>query len=124
MAVSSTRVLVVDHDPLCRWALNEALAGAGFDVSSATADDVSHGPDGVDVLVLDTALPAGGAMTVLDRVRGRSPRCRVVLMTTSDSRCQRRALLPTSNRWRSLEKPFDLERIVTLVAELRASEPA
>ena len=115
-------VLVVDAEPLCRWALHETLADAGLHVTDADEDVDSVDIEDVDVLVLDAALPQGAAFRVLERVRERSPKCRVVVMTAfGDVELQRLPPLPTTG-WRMIQKPFDVRRIVPLVIELAEAD--
>lgn len=112
------RVLVVDDEPLCRWALRESLSEDGLQVIAADGDVEGESVDAIDVLVIDAAMHDGRALRVLERVRSRSPKCRVVIMTTFDDIALRRLPpLPTTG-WRMIQKPFDLRRMVSLVREL------
>lgn len=117
-----TRVLVVDAEPLCRWAIREALTGAGFDVRDMNADPPFPAVDEVDVLILDATLPAAGALRVLEHVRARNPRCRVVLLTSFDEVGLAR-LAGKSPTWRAIQKPFDMATVVGVVTELSGWHP-
>jgi len=108
---------VVDADSLCRWALRESLTEAGLHVTESAGDGTLGPVDGVDVLVLDATLARNGAMEILQRVRERNPRCRVILMTDFDDVSLAR-LRPPSESWRAIQKPFDVSRMVAVVSEL------
>ncbi len=112
-----SRVLVVDAEPLCRWALREALSIDGFDVREMEDNPPFPRVDDVDVLVLDATLPAAGALRVLEHVRGSNPRCRVVLLTSFDEVGLAR-LAAKSPTWRAIQKPFDLPAVVAVVRDL------
>jgi len=111
------RVLVVDAEPLCRWALQEALTPAGFDVVEMSPDPPFPPVDGVDVLVLDATLAGAASLRILEHVRARNPRCRVLLLTAFDSVGLAR-LSTSSAVWRAIQKPFELPAVVEAVSEL------
>ena len=117
MTRSTPRVLVVDAEPLVRWALRETLSGAGFEVVEMAPDPPFPLVDGIDVLVLDATLAAGGALRVLEHVRALNPYCRVVLLTSFDAVGLAR-LTDGSPRWRAVQKPFELPAVVQVVSEL------
>jgi len=111
------RVLIVDAEPLVRWALREALTAAGFDAIEMDADPPFASVDNVDVLMLDATLAGAGALRVLEHVRARNPRCAVVLLTSFDAVGLAR-LAGGSSIWRAVQKPFDLPAVVSVVEEL------
>lgn len=122
MAPRPARVLVVDEEPLCRWALRESLTAAGFETVEADGTLPLPRAEGIDVLVLDTMLPRAGALLVLERVLALSPGCRVLLLTSIDEVGVAR--LPTTPRsWVALQKPFDVDEIVAMVRRLAARRP-
>jgi DNA-binding NtrC family response regulator len=114
---SKFRVLVVDAEPLARWALLETLSTAGFDVVEMTPDPPYAAVGGVDVLVLDATLSRGGALRVLEHVRALNPTCKVVLLTSFDPVGLAR-LADSSPLWRAVQKPFELPAVVEAVDEL------
>jgi len=111
------RVMVVDGEPLIRWALCTALAAAGFDVVGAE--------DAVAALRLAAERPSP-RVAVLDwgpvektpehvlEMRRICPNCRFVLMTTAD---RRDLVAPRSWAAVVVDKPFDLARVVTVVRD-------
>jgi DNA-binding NtrC family response regulator len=83
-------VLVVDDDPLFRWAIGEKLENAGYAVVEA-ADARSAleaflpGARPVDVVFLDLQLPDSNDLGVLSSLRRLAPSTAVVLMTSFGS---------------------------------------
>ena len=119
MGTPATRVLVVDAEPLSRWAVRESLTQAGFEVCESDGESLVDCDRTIDVLVLDATLRRCGAMEILQRVRAHSPRCCVVLLTELDDIALARLSPPTA-KWRALQKPFDVADLVSAVRSLAA----
>lgn len=108
------QALVVDDEPLIRWAVSESLADLGFDVSdapdAATAlKMVTTSPLPFQIVVLDLRLPDMHDLSLLGTLRQLLPRARLFLMTafgTPDVMAQARSLGATV-----LSKPFELEEL-------------
>ena len=108
-----SRVLVVDDEPLIRWALSVGLTAAGYEaVAAANATEARAAASAwprPDVLLLD--LHQSDCSQLLADLQAIAPLCRVlVLGTCCDGRQER--------RWRGLEviaKPFDLQDVVARV---------
>ncbi len=113
-------MLVVDAEPLCQWALQEALTAAGFAASTMSPEPPFQAVDDVDVLILDATLAGAGSLRVLEHVRARNPRCRVLLLTAFDSVGYAR-LSESSPLWRAIQKPFEIAVVVDTVAELSSA---
>ena len=108
----SLRVLVVDDEPLIRWAVTETLTQAGHEVLEA-ADGGSalralrDATEHVDVVLLDFRLPDCADLTLLSRIRKQSPDSAVVMMSahaTPEIAAEARAL----GAFDVLVKPFDV----------------
>lgn len=117
------RALVVDDEPLIRWAIAETLRADGYDVEEAgDADgtvrallDDSAPPD---LVLLDLRLPDCSDLSLLETVRRLSPTTPVVLMTafgTPEIRERARGLGAAG----VLDKPFDVDGLAGLVETLR-----
>jgi two-component system NtrC family response regulator len=124
--VHMSTVLVVDDEPLIRWAVSEVLEDAGYGVieagSAHEAMDRLAEADGqpVAVAVLDLRLPDSDDLSLMRRVRDCEPGCQVILMTAhGTSEVLREAV--TAGAFGTISKPFDLSRIVGMV---RAAEQA
>ena len=81
-----TTILIVDDEPLIRWAVREGLEGAGYTVLEAgTAREALQilldGGAGTALALLDLKLPDSDDLSLLRRVRQQSPACRVIMMT-------------------------------------------
>ena len=115
------RVLVVDGEPLVRWALTASLSAAGYDVetaaSGAEAYEIAARRPQPAVVLLDLR-PDTHGQAFFDRIKRVAPRCRVLVLTT-----ERRGGAPPG--WLGaevIEKPFDLAEVVRLVGEAIAAE--
>ena len=113
------RVLVVDDEPLIRWAITETLKGLGFDVRQASdaasaLRQLLAGPPGFDVILLDLRLPDMRDLSLMGTVRQLHPDARVILMTAfgSDEIVERAIALGAHT---VLYKPFALGRVVDAV---------
>jgi DNA-binding NtrC family response regulator len=111
-------VLVVDDEPLIRWAVREGLEGEGYDVVEAASarEALASLADGktVAVALLDLKLPDSDDLSLLRRIRAAVPGCRVIMMTAHGTP----ELLAEAIRegaYNTVAKPFDLERIVGMV---------
>lgn len=111
------RVLVVDDEPLVRWALTASLTAAGYDVATATtagdalelASRVPH----PSVVLLDLRPRDHESQPLLDAIRKATPLSHILVLTT-----ERRVGAPAG--WLGvevIEKPFDLSEVVRLVGE-------
>ncbi len=116
---STTRVLVVDDEPLVRWSIAETLRGHGCSIVeagdaegalAAVLDDAAP-PDAV---LLDLKLPDSDDLTLLAAVRKYRPWTPVILMTafgTPEVLDEARRL----GAFTVLDKPFDVDALEALV---------
>jgi DNA-binding response OmpR family regulator len=117
-----SRVLVIDDEPLIRWALTAGLSAAGFDTdAAATAEEAAAmarrwPPPEVILMDLHRDDCSG---TIVDLQRA-APHCQVLVLGTC---CSGRR----ESRWRGFEvipKPFDLEDVIERVrASISRSSP-
>ena len=117
------KVLVVDDEPLIRWALTEMLGDLGFqvvqtgDARGAMAALSESAP--FEVVLLDVRLPDSDGLTLFNRIRLLSPDSRVILMTAYGTRdLTERAI--ALGAFTVVDKPFELTEVAGLV--LRARE--
>jgi DNA-binding NtrC family response regulator len=113
------RVLVVDDEPLIRWAVTETLAGLGMDVEQAhdavsALRAVTAPSDGFDVIVLDLRLPDMNDLSLLATIRQVVPDATIVLMTAfgTDDVVEGAIALGACS---VLNKPFELGALVDAV---------
>ena len=117
--------LVVDDDPLIRWALATELSSLGMTVAIAgtgrTALDVL-GAGRHNLVFLDIHLPDANGIDLLGDIATLSPETRVVVMSAdADEENRRRSLAGGALRF--LEKPFELPVIGGLVRRALGDAP-
>jgi DNA-binding NtrC family response regulator len=116
---STTRVLVVDDEPLVRWSIAETLRGHGCDIVEAgdarsamvAVLDTSAPPD---IVLLDLKLPDSDDLGLLAAIRKFAPRAPVILMTAFGTA----EVLEEARRlgvFTVLDKPFDVDELEALL---------
>jgi DNA-binding NtrC family response regulator len=119
-------ILIVDDEPLIRWSVAETLEAAGHAVAEAgSARDALRTLDGdpaIAVVVLDLKLPDSNDLDLLRRVLRRDPSPRVILMTAHASAEVLEEAI-SAGAYGTLTKPFDMNRLVTLVDEAAGPVP-
>jgi DNA-binding NtrC family response regulator len=109
------RVLVIDDDPLMRWALAETLRERGWQVSEGgdareTEAAIRRTSAPFDVVLLDYRLPDADDLSLLASVRALSPNSKVVMMTAFETPEMVRDALDLG-ACSVLSKPFDMETV-------------
>jgi DNA-binding NtrC family response regulator len=114
-------VLIVDDEPLIRWAVREGLETAGYTVVEAGSarealSSLAVGAGDAAVALLDLKLPDSDDLSLLRRVRQAAPDCRVIMMTAHGT-AEILAEALREGAVATIAKPFDLARIVRMVDE-------
>src|SRR6266545_864818 len=109
------RVLVIDDDPLMRWALTETLCERGWQVSQGgdaqeTEAAIRKTSTPFDVVLLDYRLPDSDDLSLLASVRALSPHSKVIMMTAFETPDMVRGALDLGAST-VLRKPFDMETV-------------
>ena len=109
-------VLVVDDEPLIRWSLVSRLKEEGYrTVEAGTASDaVAQHRDGVDLVLLDFALPDANGLAVLRQIKDSDPDT-LVIMLTANTDVGVAVDAMKSGAFHYANKPFDLDEIMVLV---------
>lgn len=119
-------VLIVDDEPLIRWALAETLIRCGCEVVEAgdARAAVTALTDGrqFDVVVLDYHLPDVSDLRLLATTRQVSPASRVIMMTAFMTP-EVAARASELGAYCVLPKPLELEKVASLVLETRSAPP-
>ncbi len=119
------RVLVVEDEPLLRWALSESLASAGHLVT-AVNDGASalralgQASAAIDVVLLDFRLPDSSDLGILRQLLQIAPGRPVVMMTACNTPELTREALALGVH-RVVDKPFDMQAIESCLREASAS---
>jgi DNA-binding NtrC family response regulator len=118
-------ILVVDDEPLIRWAVREGLEGVGYAVVEAGSarealQSLTDGASAASVALLDLKLPDSDDLSLLHRVLTTAPRCRVIMMTAHGTP----ELLDEAVKagaYGTIAKPFDLTRVIGMVEAAAAA---
>ena len=118
-------VLVVDDEPLIRWSLAETLTDRGHAVTEAgdgkealrVVTDSANRPD---VVLLDYRLPDSNDLSLFTAIKRELPEAPIILMTAYGSPEITAGAL-SLGAYRVVSKPFEVQDLVTLVQEARAS---
>ena len=104
-------MLIVDDEPLIRWALVETLAAAGHETieadDGAAALRAVRSPRAVDVDLLDYRLPDSNDFTLLSTLKTIAPDTAIILMTAEAAPGLAEGAL-RRGVYRVLRKPFDV----------------
>ncbi len=109
-------VLVVDDEPLIRWSLVNRLKEEGYrTLEAGTAGDaVALHRDGVDLVLLDFALPDANGLTALKQIKETDPDT-LVIMLTANTDVGTAVEAMKGGAFHYANKPFDLDEIALLV---------
>jgi len=109
-------ILVVDDEPLIRWSLVNRLQQDGYRaIEAGTASEaVALHRDGVDLILLDYALPDATGLDVLKQAKDHDPDSLVIMLTANTDvgvavEAMKRGAFHYTN------KPFDLDEVAILV---------
>jgi two-component system, NtrC family, response regulator AtoC len=111
-------ILVVDDEPLIRYALNDRLSADGYRVLEAetAAEAVARSGDDVDLVLLDYRLPDGDGLSVLKQIKEHHPDTLVILLTAHQS-VELAVEAMRQGAYHYANKPFNLDEISMLVAK-------
>lgn len=119
------RVLVVEDEPLLRWAISESLTSAGHTVTAV--DDgasalraLAQGSVAIDVVLLDFRLPDSSDFGILQQVLQIAPGRAVVMMTACNTPELTREAMALGV-YRVVDKPFDMHAIESCLREACAA---
>jgi DNA-binding NtrC family response regulator len=118
-------ILIVDDEPLIRWAVREGLESAGYEVIEAGSArealaSLAVVSAAVAVALLDLKLPDSDDLSLLRRVRAAAPACRVIMMTAHGTP-ELLAEAVHAGAFATISKPFDLTSMVGMVREAAAA---
>ena len=116
--MASRRILVVDDEATVRWSLRERLTAEDYDVFEAglASDALDRlSTTSIDVVLLDSTLPDGDGLTIIQKVKELSADTQVIMiMALPDAQNAVTAL--KLGAYHYVNKPFNLDEVVILVA--------
>jgi CheY-like chemotaxis protein len=120
--VAPTPVLVVDDEPLIRWAVSEFLQDLGCDVRQAgdghSALSKIADRAAFEIVMLDVRLPDCSDFALLMQVHARMPDARIIVMTAHGTQELFDEALALG-AFSVLSKPFELADLAAIVARAR-----
>lgn len=118
MPSKSPKVVLVDDNEVIRMALRAILRHAGFDVVGEARDGegVADLVDRLrpDVVCLDVSMPGRSGLEVLDELRDRFPKVRVLMITAHSDR-ETVSQIVQKGAAGIVLKPFNAARVVETV---------
>jgi PAS domain S-box-containing protein len=120
-------ILVVDDEPEVVQTVGEFLQHEGFTVTTATAARKALTlleRNNIDLIISDLSMPQMGGRQFWNKVHESRPDlARRIIFSTGDSSGKRSLAFLQSNGCAWIEKPFEPEELLRLIAQRLASEP-
>jgi CheY-like chemotaxis protein len=122
------KVLVIDDDPLVRYALSKLLTNHGYDVATAT-----DGEQGFDylaneapaVVITDLIMPGQEGIETIGRLKRERPEIRIIAISGGGRFCNLN-MLPAAQLMGAdaiVAKPFEADELLTPLRRLCNSLP-
>ena len=114
----STRVLVVDDEPVIAQLLSDRLTREGHEVAVAAtgAEALARADDRADLVLLDYGLPDMTGLEVLKRLKAHDPDL-IVIMLTANAEVDRVVETMRAGAFHYATKPFNSDEIALLVGK-------
>ncbi|MBI5441501.1 MAG: response regulator [Deltaproteobacteria bacterium] len=118
--MDKSRILVVDDESLIQYALGHALRSDGFEVNTVGSAEEALSElqsERYELCFLDRGLPGLDGLQALQHVKAAWPGIKVIFMTGGRLTADEEKLI---EQWADqfIEKPFDLQKIKTMVEEM------
>jgi len=116
---AACRVLVVDDEPLIRWAIAETLADLGYSVIEAGDGEtalqaLAEVSIPVDIILLDYCLPDSDSLALLSAIRRLAPASQVIMMTAVGAPDLTKGALALG-AYCLMNKPFEMGEVAAVV---------
>jgi len=120
VASREVRILIVEDETLLSWSLAHRLLKAGFIVTTVDAGDKAIeelASKDFDLVITDMKLPHIDGLEIVARIKIRSPRMPVIMISALPDDAVRDSL-EQMHIDHLVEKPFDLDEMTSMVEAL------
>ncbi len=122
------RVLVIDDEEQVRTLIREVLEGAGHEVMEAGNGREAmklYEANPTNVVITDLVMPEQDGLEIIRELRRRFPAVKIIAVSGAQQKLNLDLLYVAEKlgALRTLEKPFDIRKLVALVEELLQDKP-
>ena len=122
------RVLVIDDEEQVRTLIREVLEGAGHEVMEAGNGREAmklYEANPTEVVITDLVMPEQDGLETIRELRRRFPAVKIIAVSGAQQKLNLDLLYVAEKlgALRTLEKPFDIRKLVALVEELLQDKP-
>ena len=122
------RVLVIDDEEQVRTLIREVLEGAGHEVMEARNGREAmklYEANPTDVVITDLVMPEQDGLETIRELRRRFPAVKIIAVSGAQQKLNLDLLYVAEKlgALRTMEKPFDIRKLVALVEELLQDKP-
>lgn len=118
------KILIIDDEPLIRWALEQHLVKQGYLV--AAAESAERGleliaEDEPDLILLDNCLPEMTGIQLLEKLHAREQGLKVIMITAYDM-AETAVKAMKLSAYGYISKPFNLEELTVVIKKALNTE--
>jgi DNA-binding NtrC family response regulator len=122
------RVLVIDDEEQVRTLIREVLEGAGHEVMEAGNGREAmklYEANPTNVVITDLVMPEQDGLEIIRELRRRFPAVKIIAVSGAQQKLNLDLLYVAEKlgALRTMEKPFDIRKLVALVEELLQDKP-
>jgi DNA-binding NtrC family response regulator len=122
------RVLVIDDEEQVRTLIREVLEGAGHEVMEAGNGREAmklYEANPTNVVITDLVMPEQDGLEIIRELRRRFPAVKIIAVSGAQQKLNLDLLYVAEKlgALRTMEKPFDIRKLVALVEELLKDKP-
>jgi len=122
------RVLVIDDEEQVRTLIREVLEGAGHEVMEAGNGREAmklYEANPTNVVITDLVMPEQDGLETIRELRRRFPAVKIIAVSGAQQKLNLDLLYVAEKlgALRTMEKPFDIRKLVALVEELLKDKP-